>query len=983
MNSKQLILFLLIFIPFIGFSQQGGSRYIKPQRILTDTITVDKHLYAPHLPTSPRMDSVLTRSSAGEVVIMRNFNGGHGGGDTTWVITVDTLWYNCDTTHLDSVTRCVNDTSFSDTVCIFYPERDSLYNCSFTLVYDTSYVVNNYNYSPWYRDSSRGVVYLEHVNDNVAIGTVSPTVELDVDGDARIRHGIYIHGGTGDVNGDGEINPGDITMVRRYVRGLSSVSGSWVDYTDAQKAAMDVTGDGKVSMADEDALRCLIATYGSVDVYYYPDSSKRLQGTVLYRLISGSTVIGPGHTIAGGIVGVSDHFDVEMNGTVRMTGNDPVYFGGNRAGSGDTTTIPLYKSRKNLLRAGGSLMVEDTLFAQGMVRIPNPNVDVVHDTILTLVDGEVQVTPFNDLVDGTVEYVGLVGSTGISVAGSPIVESGTMTITNTLPENTSADNVGTGQGNVYRDESGDTLYFKTIKQGTGVSITNNSDDVTITNSAPDQTITLVGAGITTVTGTYPGTYTITSIEVDGSVTNEKDSIYADYMGKITGRSDEWLKNDTINVDTSFARVYGGGINVVTGTYPNYTITGTEVDGSVLNELQSLSVSGTSTPTVYLSIGGGDFTLVGDGSTSLSTSNDTITINTPVADSILPQGLNSVMAIDSSTDHQYISYYSGNSPSIALFNWIGTPTMSYNHVGESALTTNQGLMTLTSGGSTGYWDGTYIKKYNIIKKSNDSIKNILINYDKAIISAKASEDWSTTANGTYLAFFTTGNTTTITTEKMRITNDGKIGIGTKTPTAQLTVAENVHLNAPGRTTSYDSVYVKDISTGHMKTVHKYLVGGDSTTITGLGTNIQVLEPTANNYTIRVTESDSSVTNEKDSLFRYSIYSSGNNNVEVLATMTGITASLIGSQFTFSIPSGVRIVSAKVRVENFSSLTFIMGTTDMTNTSMANRWMPIVAGWREDTGQQLMGITTTMDLSTFTKFTVNGLNNTTKCQVRLSF
>ena len=43
--------------------------------------------------------------------------------------------------------------------------------------------------------------------------------------------------------------------------------------------------------------------------------------------------------------------------------------------------------------------------------------------------------------------------------------------------------------------------------------------MTITNSAPDQTVSITGAGINVVTGTYPN-FTITGTEVDGSVSNE-------------------------------------------------------------------------------------------------------------------------------------------------------------------------------------------------------------------------------------------------------------------------------------------------------------------------------------------------------------------------------------------------------------------------------------------------------------------------------
>jgi hypothetical protein len=45
---------------------------------------------------------------------------------------------------------------------------------------------------------------------------------------------------------------------------------------------------------------------------------------------------------------------------------------------------------------------------------------------------------------------------------------------------------------------------------------------------------------------------------------------------------------------------GAGILAVTGTYPNFTLTATEVDGSTTNEIQTLSVSGTTAPTFTLS-----------------------------------------------------------------------------------------------------------------------------------------------------------------------------------------------------------------------------------------------------------------------------------------------------------------------------------------------------------------------------------------------
>ena len=65
----------------------------------------------------------------------------------------------------------------------------------------------------------------------------------------------------------------------------------------------------------------------------------------------------------------------------------------------------------------------------------------------------------------------------------------------------------------------------------------------ITNSAPDQTVAITGAGINAVTGTYPN-FTVTATEVDGSVSNELQTIS-------TGTNTLTLSNSggTVTVDT--------------------------------------------------------------------------------------------------------------------------------------------------------------------------------------------------------------------------------------------------------------------------------------------------------------------------------------------------------------------------------------------------------------------------------------------------
>lgn len=55
--------------------------------------------------------------------------------------------------------------------------------------------------------------------------------------------------------------------------------------------------------------------------------------------------------------------------------------------------------------------------------------------------------------------------------------------------------------------------------GTGISVSGATGAVTVTNTAPDQTVSITGAGTTVVTGTYPN-FTVTSNdEFDGTVTS--------------------------------------------------------------------------------------------------------------------------------------------------------------------------------------------------------------------------------------------------------------------------------------------------------------------------------------------------------------------------------------------------------------------------------------------------------------------------------
>lgn len=120
-----------------------------------------------------------------------------------------------------------------------------------------------------------------------------------------------------------------------------------------------------------------------------------------------------------------------------------------------------------------------------------------------------------------------------------------------------------------------------------------------------------------------------------------------------------------------------------------------------------------------------------------------------------------------------------------------------------------------------------------------------------------------------------------------------------------------------------------------------------------------------------------------LYRYTVVATSGSEVEVLANKTGITASFAGQVLTYVIPSGTHIVSSKIRFGAYSSLTVKMDTDDMGNSSINNRWVPMVQAWREDTRAQLMVVNIVPSASVFDEATINGLINTTTNHIRLLF
>jgi hypothetical protein len=78
-------------------------------------------------------------------------------------------------------------------------------------------------------------------------------------------------------------------------------------------------------------------------------------------------------------------------------------------------------------------------------------------------------------------------------------------------------------------------------------------------------------------------------------------------------------------------------------------------------------------------------------------------------------------------------------------------------------------------------------------------------NKATIIMKAAEDWSSSAQGTFISFETTNKGTNLPpSEKLRILDDGSVGIGTSSPAQKLEVNGGLRLNtATARPTNCDA------------------------------------------------------------------------------------------------------------------------------------------------------------------------------------
>jgi hypothetical protein len=211
------------------------------------------------------------------------------------------------------------------------------------------------------------------------------------------------------------------------------------------------------------------------------------------------------------------------------------------------------------------------------------NTDLTAGTAISVAESSTGVLTINNT-----GVTSAVAGTGISVSGA----TGAVTVTNTAPDQVvSLTGAGTTSiSGTYPnftissdDQFDGTVTSVDLTAGTGISVSGgpitSSGSITVTNTAPDQVVSLTGAGGASVSGTYPNftittpSGTVTSVSGTAPIASSGGATPAISISQASGSTDGYLSSTDW---TTFNNKGAGTVTSVggTGTVNGITLTGT-------------------------------------------------------------------------------------------------------------------------------------------------------------------------------------------------------------------------------------------------------------------------------------------------------------------------------------------------------------------------------------------------------------------------
>jgi len=463
--------------------------------------------------------------------------------------------------------------------------------------------------------------------------------------------------------------------------------------------------------------------------------------------------------------------------------------------------------------------------------------------IVTIASTEVDGSTSNELQtyahSGTTSYTNTLslggGSFTLQASGIASIShsAGTVTISATEVDGSTSNELQT-----YA-HSGTTSYTNTLSNGGG-------------------SFTLQASGIVSISHTT-GTVTISATEVDGSTSNE--------LQTLANTSDATSHTVTLsNSGGSLQLVEGSNVTLTTsGTGLNgiVTIASTEVDGSTSNELQTYAHSGTTSYTNTLSLGGGSFTLQASGIVSISHTTGTVTISATEVDGSTSNELQTLANTSDATSHTVTLSNSGGSVQMVEGSGITLATTGTSLNGIVTITavdasTSNELQTYAHSGTTSYTNtlsnggGSFtLQASGIVSISNSS----------GTVTISATEVDGSTSN----ELQTLANTSDATSHTVTLSNSGGSvqlveGSGVTLTTSGTSLNGIVTVAAVDASTSNElQTYAHSGTTSYTNTLSS---GGGSFTLQASG--IVSLSHSAGTTTISATEVDGSISNELQTL-----------------------------------------------------------------------------------------------------------------------